>query len=603
MASSSGAKLSREEFKRAKELEELRKAGAAPPEVDEEGKMVNPHMPHYIAQRPWYAEDLAVAAAGARGAPGLKHQYGKHFGRDAGAAAEEEAAEITKPRARVRRGPAAKRFRKGACTNCGAAGHKAADCVERRRRRGAAWTGRDICGDDLGGGQAAARSFAAKRDRYDGYDPAEYRRVVERHERAEAARRKAKEAEIDAAARAKAERRRERRAQRKIKKLGVDGGSGGGGGEGDGAADSDAEAADSDAEDSDDSDDEGVRGVEGSIHERNADTRTSVRNLRQREDRAKYLLNLDPDSAYYDPKTRSMRQNPLPHMDPSEVPFAGDNFVRGTGLEKDARAMEAFVWEANSRGNEEVNAVANPSAAERMHAQFVERRERLKSEKRRSVLEKYGGEEHLNAPSRELRMAQTEAYTEYAPDGSVLAGHEPAVPSTKYAEDVLEQNHTAVWGSYYRDGRWGYACCRATVRNAYCTGGSASASASATAPATASAASASSSAAAAAAAAAAEPVAAAPLAGAGALSGVVVTDDGEPAAKRRRREPATLDEAIQEAERRRMAGPGGATSAAMPAAPSAAAAEADMERYQRERQHADDPLAGMKKAGAELIEQ
>ena len=40
-------------------------------------------------------------------------------------------------------------------------------------------------------------------------------------------------------------------------------------------------------------------------------TRTTVRNLRIREDTAKYLYNLDPNSAYYDPKTRSMRENPF----------------------------------------------------------------------------------------------------------------------------------------------------------------------------------------------------------------------------------------------------------------------------------------------------
>ena len=39
--------------------------------------------------------------------------------------------------------------------------------------------------------------------------------------------------------------------------------------------------------------------------------RITVRNLRIREDTAKYLFNLDPNSAYYDPKTRSMRENPL----------------------------------------------------------------------------------------------------------------------------------------------------------------------------------------------------------------------------------------------------------------------------------------------------
>lgn len=39
-------------------------------------------------------------------------------------------------------------------------------------------------------------------------------------------------------------------------------------------------------------------------------TRTTIRNLRIREDTAKYLLNLDLNSAHYDPKTRSMRGNP-----------------------------------------------------------------------------------------------------------------------------------------------------------------------------------------------------------------------------------------------------------------------------------------------------
>lgn len=48
-------------------------------------------------------------------------------------------------------------------------------------------------------------------------------------------------------------------------------------------------------------------------------TRITVRNLRIREDTAKYLLNLDPESAYYDPKTRSMRDNPLKNVAPEDV--------------------------------------------------------------------------------------------------------------------------------------------------------------------------------------------------------------------------------------------------------------------------------------------
>jgi pre-mRNA-processing factor SLU7 len=41
-----------------------------------------------------------------------------------------------------------------------------------------------------------------------------------------------------------------------------------------------------------------------------AKDRVTVNNLRIREDTAKYLLNLDVDSSHYDPKTRSMRENP-----------------------------------------------------------------------------------------------------------------------------------------------------------------------------------------------------------------------------------------------------------------------------------------------------
>ena len=48
-------------------------------------------------------------------------------------------------------------------------------------------------------------------------------------------------------------------------------------------------------------------------------TRITVRNLRIREDTAKYLINLDPESAYYDPKTRSMRDAPDKNVPPEDV--------------------------------------------------------------------------------------------------------------------------------------------------------------------------------------------------------------------------------------------------------------------------------------------
>jgi Pre-mRNA splicing Prp18-interacting factor len=51
----------------------------------------------------------------------------------------------------------------------------------------------------------------------------------------------------------------------------------------------------------------------------------------------------------------------------------------------------------------------------------------------------------------------------------VLKGQEVKAAS-RYEDDVLINNHTAVWGSWWKDGQWGYACCHQTVKNSYCIG-------------------------------------------------------------------------------------------------------------------------------------
>ncbi|PQQ02696.1 pre-mRNA-splicing factor SLU7-A-like [Prunus yedoensis var. nudiflora] len=67
-----GAKLkddmafkSREDHRKQIELEEARKAGLAPAEVDEDGKEINPHIPQYMSSAPWYLNAER---------PSLKHQ-------------------------------------------------------------------------------------------------------------------------------------------------------------------------------------------------------------------------------------------------------------------------------------------------------------------------------------------------------------------------------------------------------------------------------------------------------------------------------------------------------------------------------------------------
>jgi pre-mRNA-processing factor SLU7 len=60
-------------------------------------------------------------------------------------------------------------------------------------------------------------------------------------------------------------------------------------------------------------------------------TKTCIRNLRIREDTAKYLLNLDVKSAYYDPKSRSMRENPVGGGTGDVMSFKGDKVYINTG--------------------------------------------------------------------------------------------------------------------------------------------------------------------------------------------------------------------------------------------------------------------------------
>ena len=100
----------------------------------------------------------------------------------------------------------------------------------------------------------------------------------------------------------------------------------------------------------------------------------SVRNLRIREDTAKYLLNLDPSSAHYDPKSRSMREDPQPHK--AKKAFAGDNFVRKSGDYHAWEAERLHQLAAYDHGAS-LHMQAAPSQAEILHQHFKNKKEKL----------------------------------------------------------------------------------------------------------------------------------------------------------------------------------------------------------------------------------
>lgn len=90
--------------------------------------------------------------------------------------------------------------------------------------------------------------------------------------------------------------------------------------------------------------------------------------------------------------------------------FAGDNFLRYSGDATNIQKLQLFAWNSAARGND-VHLNANPTQGSILHKQFLEKKKDLKDTTKVSILEKYGGEEHLKTLPRELLTGQTEDCT------------------------------------------------------------------------------------------------------------------------------------------------------------------------------------------------
>ena len=379
-----------------------------PPEPTSAQK--NEYIPSFIANKPFYLSDLSTPS------DYLEHQRLQKAQQD-----EQRWYDRGK-----KLGPAATKFRKGACDNCGAMTHKTKECLSRPRAKGARWTGRDIQADEMV--QDVELGWDAKRDRWNGYDAGDYRSVVREYEDLEELKKKTKASE---------------RSSDQILFLG------------DGKEASDKEGDEEEAKYAEESD----MGRQQS---------TATRNLRIREDTAKYLLNLDLESARYDPKTRSMVDMGA-ISDQAAALVAEDNFMRSSGDAAEFESAQRFAWETQERGDRnKVHIQANPTAAENARRKEIEEREAKKEVQRILLLEKYGAQDNHAIPGGTLAV-ESEQYVEYDESGG-MKGRPKTVQKSKYKEDVFVNNHTSVWGSWWKDFRWGYQCCHSSTRNSYCVG-------------------------------------------------------------------------------------------------------------------------------------
>lgn len=292
--------------------------------------------------------------------------------------------------------------------------HKAKDCLSRPRAKGAKWTGKDIQADEVI--QTVNLGWDAKRDRWNGYDSKEYRSVVDEFNQMEEFRKQSQKSQNGEEV---------------------------------------TEDGDKYAEEND-----------MSKHQS-----TATRQLRIREDTAKYLLNLDLESAKYDPKTRSLVDGGATGGKAADL-FAEEGFMRSSGDASEFEKAQRYAWEAQEKsGDTSQHLQANPTAGAFYRKMEQEEAEKKRAERERQLREKYGGDGQKPMPAalRGMMVTESESYVEYDEAGLIKGAPRKAAKS-KYAEDVLINNHTSVWGSWWSNFKWGYACCHSFVKNSYCTG-------------------------------------------------------------------------------------------------------------------------------------
>jgi hypothetical protein len=372
------------------------------PDHSAAAKERNEYIPSFISKKPFYAIDETT---------GEENDYLEHQRLQK----QEQDSKWYDRGKKI--GPAATKYRKGACENCGAMTHKKRDCLSRPRKAGAKFTGRNIEADEVI--EDVQLGFDAKRDRWNGYDASNFDEVIDEYKALEEIRQKAK-------------------------------------------AEKGEDKSDDEKEDEGDKYD-----AETDMGRKQA---TSTRNLRLREDTAKYLLNLDLDSAKYDPKTRSMVDSGVTSDNAAKL-VAEEGFMKASGDAAEFERAQRYAWETQERGDKnKLHLQANPTSGEVIRKKEMKEAEEQKAARAKALAEKYGTQKKFTDDTlRKAAVTESDRYVEYDERGRIK-GAPKVKAKSKYPEDILLNNHTSVWGSWWSNFQWGFACCHSTTKNSYCTG-------------------------------------------------------------------------------------------------------------------------------------
>jgi pre-mRNA-processing factor SLU7 len=507
--------------KQQRELQAARASGQVAPAVDvKTGNMINPHNPDFITKRPWYLGSGGDQDAGGGAGPSLDHQTDQRPLQEKVELSLEAADSLLEDQRREQKLlAAAGKFQAGQwvealkknkqpyricqilkITKKGTRFDLRYEdgTIERQVKASVKTTSRPRIRRTQTGSRATVvdavkhgkETYDSKRDSYHGYDKHSHNtKLAGKYEERDAMRKTLRD-----------------KAQANANANNQDNGGGDGAqeeniGGNHSDSDSDSDVGSDDSGDEFKERDEDARVIATRLARQGgvggAQMKVTARNLRIREDTAKYLRNLDPSSAYYDPKSRSMRDNPHPETAAGESQYAGDNFARVSGDAVALADTQLFAWDATDQGVGEIHPQANPSQAEMLKKQFKSKEADLVFQRKKAVLDKYGGEEYLDGQDglatgfgqdadkksagtalrdRKLRFGVSTAAEEYSRDGRMLAGSTAGAKreaiTCKYEEDIFINGHTTVWGSFFHTGafQWGFTDDHSLMKSSYCTG-------------------------------------------------------------------------------------------------------------------------------------